>query len=171
MITDSKGGCTMITTLSEKVKVCIAIEATTAEIYHLLSARLPEARGLWHDLAVSEENHANILVVGAGYLRNRQLPEEIVPGSQELIDETFRLVRAAKSEIADEEQLSLRDALALALKIEHSTAESYFQEIIMGDTDNPVIARLQQLRKDELTHVERINDFMKDKGFTRGTMN
>jgi hypothetical protein len=160
----------MITTLSEKVKVCIAIEAMTAELYHLLSARFPEAKVFWHELALSEENHANILVVGAGYLRTRELPEYIVPDSQELIDGTFRLVREARN-IIQNDQLSLNYALAMALQIENSTAEKYFQEVMFGATNSPVIAKLQKIRKDELTHIEKIKVFMKKAGFDAGGMN
>ena len=160
----------MIKTLSEKVKVCIAIEATTAETYHLLSSRFPEASAFWRDLALSEENHANILVVGAGYLRNDELPEFIVPDSQELIDNTFRLVRNAKDRVRQED-LSLADVLNLGLEIENSTAESYFQEIMLGETDNPIISRLQQIRKDELTHVKKMEDFIKKTKITVRGMN
>ncbi len=160
----------MITTLSEKVKVCIAIEAMTAELYHMLSSRFPEAKGFWRELALSEENHANILVVGAGYLRTRELPEYIVPDSQEQIDETFRLVREAKNIVQNDHQ-SLNDALKLALQIENSTAERYFQEVMLGQTNSPVIAKLQKIRKDELTHIEKIKDFMKTAGLDPGGMN
>lgn len=160
----------MVTSLSEKIKVCIAIEATTAEIYHSLSASLPKARGFWRDLALSEENHTNILVVGAGYLSKGELPDHIVPSSQELIDETFRLVRDVKKKIRNE-QLSLSDALDLALKIEKSAAESYLQEIVLGQTDDPIIERLQQIRRDELTHIEKIKDFMKKAGLTVEAIN
>lgn len=163
-------GVDMTKTLSEKVKVCIAIESTTAEIYHLLATKLPEARVLWRDLAASEENHATILITGAGYLKTGKLPEYVVPHSQELIDETFRLVRDAKSEV-NGAHLSLQDALALALKIENSTAESYLQEVMLSDTDSPVIARLQKIRTDELTHIEKIKNFMKTKGLAVGGMN
>jgi hypothetical protein len=121
-------------------------------------------------MALSEENHTKILVVGAGYLNTRELPESIVPGSQELIDGTFRIVRAAKSTI-ENEQLSLKNALVLALKIENSIAEKYFQEVMLGETDSPVIAKLQKLRTDELTHIEKIEDFMKTAGFDPGGMN
>jgi hypothetical protein len=160
----------MITTLSEKVKVCIAIEAMTAELYHLLSARFPEAKVFWRELALSEENHANILVVGAGYLRTRELPEYIVPDSQELIDGTFRLVRETR-DIIQNDQLSLNNALAMALQIENSTAEKYFQEVMFGAANSPVIAKLQKIRKDELTHIEKIKDFMNKAGFDAAGMN
>ncbi|MEJ2695410.1 MAG: hypothetical protein P8013_02065 [Candidatus Sulfobium sp.] len=160
----------MTNVLAEKVKVCIAIEATTAEIYHLLSARFPGTKAFWRELALSEENHTNILVVGAGYLKTGELPECVVPASQELIDETFRLVRNAKSEIM-EKQLSLADALTLVLKIENSIAENYFQEVMRSETDSPVIEKLQKIRKDELTHVEKIEEFMKRAGVGTGGIN
>lgn len=153
----------MTSSLAEKVKVCIAIEATTAEIYHQLSVKFRDAKAFWLDLALSEENHANILVVGAGYLRTGELPEYIAPDSLDVIDETFRLVRNAKNEIRND-HFSLSDALTLALKIENSTAESYFQEILLTRTDHPVISRLQKIRTDELNHIAKIKDFMKTAG-------
>lgn len=160
----------MIRTLSEKIKVCIAIETTTAEIYHLLSTEFPEAGAFWHDLALSEENHANILVAGAKYLMTGELPAYIVPDSQDQIDRTFKLVRDSKDEV-NGDHLSLKEALSLALKIENSTAESYLQEVMRSETDSPVIAKLQKIRKDELTHIEKIENFTRTSGVNAGGMN
>lgn len=160
----------MIRTLSEKVRVCIAVETTTADIYHSLASNFPEARSFWNRLARSEENHANILIAGAGYLMAGELPENIVPDSQELIDQTFRLVRDAKNEV-NNNGLSLKAALALAKKIETSTAESYLQEVMRSPTDSPVIAKLQKIRIDELTHIDMIKDFMTKTGFEASAMN
>lgn len=160
----------MTSALSEKVRVCIAIESTTAEIYHQLAGKFTEARILWRDLALSEENHANLLIVGAGYLRTGELPESVVPNSQDLIDETFRLVRNAKEEIT-KDHASVEDIFSLALKIEKSTAESYFQQLMMSEADSPVIAKMQKLRMDELTHIEKIENFMKAAGLDYSEMN
>lgn len=160
----------MLKTLSEKVRVCIAVEATTAELYHLLSEQFPESGTFWHNLAMSEENHANILLVGAGYLRTGELPEYVVPDSQELIDQTFRLVRDAKVEITNN-KLPLKQALNLALKIEKSTAEIYFQELMLSSTDSPVITRLQKIRTDELAHIDKIKDFMETSGLDEHGIN
>jgi hypothetical protein len=150
--------------MSESLRICISIEAMTAEIYHSLSGLFPQVRDFWYDLALSEENHTNILLVAAGLHRAGILTEYIVPPSLPRIHETFTLVSNSKKKV-EADNFSLKDAFEMALEIENSTGEIYFQEVITRQTDSKVILELRKLLIDEQLHNVKIMSFMKTHGF------
>jgi hypothetical protein len=154
----------MRTDMSESLRVCIAIEATTGEIYHALGRLFPQVQSFWHDLALAEENHTQILLEAARLHRAGLLNEYIVPASLPDVYETFALVRDSKKKV-EAETLSLRNAFDMALEIENSTGESYFQEVISQATDSEVISKLRKLLTDEEFHKTKIQNFMNTMGF------
>jgi rubrerythrin len=145
--------------ITENLKLCISIEAMTADIYHSFSRMFPEAAEFWSDLAASEENHTTILLTFAGYHLVSGLPNSIVPDSISEIDETFRLVDSIKKKIA-KEVFSLKEALDMALRIEYSMGERYFQEVITQETDSDIIRTLRKMLTDEELHAAKIEKFM-----------
>jgi len=121
-------------------------------------------KSFWQGLALSEDNHTNILLEATRLHRTGILNEYIVPASLPHVYETFTLVRAAKKEV-EAETLSLRNALEMALEIENSTGESYFQQVISRETDSQVILKLRELLIDEELHKNKIQKVMKTMGF------
>jgi hypothetical protein len=158
----------MPTEMSESLRICISIEAMTAELYHALSRLFPQTRDFWYDLALSEENHTNILLAAAGLHRSGIPTEHIVPSSLPRIRETLTLVESCKKRI-EANGLSLGDAFTMALEIENSTGEIYFQEVITQQTDSAVIMGLRKLLSDEELHPVKIKNFMKSGGFGKST--
>ena len=150
--------------MSENLRVCIAVEATTAEIYHALSRLFPQIKSFWQGLAVSEENHTKILLEAVRLHRAGILNEYIVPASLPHVYKTFALVRDSKKAV-EAETLSLRNAFELALAIENSTGESYFQEVISQETNSEVISKLRDLLIDEELHKDKIQKVMNSMGF------
>jgi hypothetical protein len=150
-------------TITENLKLCISIEAITAEIYHSFSRMFPEAAEFWSDLAASEENHTTILLTFAGYHLVNRLPKSIVPDSTSEIDETFRLVDSVKKKTA-KEVFSLKEALDMALRIEYSMGERYFQEVITQETDSDIIRALRKMLTDEELHAAKIEKYMAERG-------
>jgi hypothetical protein len=150
--------------ISESLRVCVAVEAVTAEIYHVLDRLFPQVKDLWHGLALSEENHTRILLEAARLHRAGLLNEYIVPPSLPHVYETFALVNDAKKKL-EAETPSLKDAFELALEIENSTGESYFQEVISRETDSKVISKLRELLTDEELHKNKIQHAMDAMGF------
>jgi hypothetical protein len=154
----------MLVDISESLRVCIAVEATTGEIYHALSRLFPQVQSFWRDLALGEENHTQILLEAARLHRAGLLNEYIVPASLPQVYETFHLVRDSKKKV-EAETLSLRNAFDMALEIETSTGESYFQEVIRQETDSEVISKLRNLLADEELHKNKIQNIMNTMGF------
>jgi rubrerythrin len=150
--------------ISESLRVCVAVEAMTAEIYHALARLFPQLKDLWHGLALSEENHTQILLEAARLHRAGMLKEYIVPPSLPHVYETFALVNDSKKKV-ETETPSLKGAFDMALKIENSTGESYFQEVIIQETDSKVISKLRELLADEELHKNKIQRAMDTMGF------
>jgi len=150
--------------MSESLGVCIKIEAMTAEIYHAFNRLFPQVKDFWYDLALSEENHTNILLVAAGLHRARKLTEYIVSPSLSNIQETFTLVSDSRKRIGAN-NVSIKDAFEIALQIENSTGEDYFQQVMRQETDSEVILGLQKLLVSEQLHSVKIQDFMKTHRF------
>jgi rubrerythrin len=149
--------------ISESLRICTSIEGMTAEIYHALSKLFPEAKDFWYDLALSEENHTNILLAAAGLNRAGILTECIVPSSLPRIRETLGLVRDSKKKV-ETGSLLLKDAIEIALEIENSTGEIYFQEVLTQQTDSKVVMELRKMLIDEELHNVKIKSFMKSRG-------
>jgi rubrerythrin len=154
----------MRTDISESLRVCIAVEATTAEIYHGISRLFPQVKSFWQGLALSEENHTKILLEAARLHRAGILNEDIVPASLPHVYETFALVRDSKKAV-ESGTLTLRNALEMALEIENSTGESYFQEVMGQETDSEVVSKLRDLLIDEEMHKNKIQKVMNSMGF------
>jgi hypothetical protein len=149
--------------LTRKLLTCIAIEATTLEIYRALALMFRGARDFWAELEESEKKHVKVLLAAGGYHLSGKMPEYLVPSSLGEIDETYRLVNEAKNRV-DSGTLSLRDALELALRIENAIGERYLQEVMRGEDNSVVIAGLQRLYGEEKLHSEMICDFIKKRG-------
>jgi hypothetical protein len=148
--------------LTRKIVTCIAIEATTAEIYPALARTFRVARDFWAGLEDSEKKHVKILLAAGGCHLNGKSPEYLVPPSLSEIDETYRLVNETKKRV-DGGTLSMRDALELALHMENAVGERYLQEVMKGKDDSAVIGELRRIYDEEKLHSEIISDFMKNK--------
>jgi len=59
----------------------------------------------------------------------------------------------------EENEPFLREALQMALELEESVAELYFNEV-MDETNDDVISYLQKYYKDEMSHAERIKQYI-----------
>jgi rubrerythrin len=149
--------------MSKSLGVCIAVEAMTAEIYHAFSRLFPQVKDFWYDLALSEENHTNILLLAAGLHRAGTQTEDIAPRSLYQVQETFTLVSDSKKRVGTN-NLSIKEAFEMALQIENSTGEIYFQQVITQQTDSEVILGLRELLVDEQLHNIKIQSFMKTHG-------
>jgi hypothetical protein len=149
--------------LTQKLVTCIAIEATTAEIYRALERMFRGSRDFWAELEEGEKRHVKVLLAAGGYHLDRKMPGYLVPPCLSEIDETYRLVNETKNRINDG-SLTLRDALELSLQMENAVGERYLQEVMKREDNSAVIAELQRLCSDEKLHSEMICDFMKNRG-------
>lgn len=145
--------------VSDRLRVCIAVEKTAAEIYHNFSGLFPEARDLWDGLAMEEENHASILILCKRFERDGQLPGEVVPPLIGPVQASLELAVNISKNIRNRRP-SLREALDMALELERSIAENYFLEAMKSKNSSGVMAVLQHMVRETNSHVEKIHRFM-----------
>jgi rubrerythrin len=145
--------------LSERLKACLKVETLCEEIYYSLCVLFPEAKGLFQKLAEEEERHADILTICAGFQDMGALPDMMVLNSLPQITKSIDIAEEIKARIA-EEDISLLDALHMTLELEDAVAEIYFNEVMTEKSDMEVIAYLQQFYKNEISHMQRIEDFI-----------
>lgn len=150
--------------LGARIDRCIAVESACAEIYHAFSEMFPEARDFWRQLALEEENHVAILIVGKGFQRVGKLPEDFMPPSEQALSTVCMKAEIMKRKVRSE-RVSLPEALEIALSLEKLLCESYFMEIMAVRTDSEVLSRLQKLHIFTKSHVEKIREFIRSRGF------
>ncbi|MCL5024584.1 MAG: hypothetical protein M1497_14715 [Nitrospirae bacterium] len=147
--------------ITRNLNLCIEIERLSSQVYHELSRFFPNERDFWHNLAMSEENHMMILEVAKGYHEQKLLPESFVHKSLLLIEDTYANVRKIRKSLLGD--MTLQRACEEALRMEHLTGESYFQEVLTGTAESRVIASLKKLLSEERLHATLITDFMKSR--------
>ena len=145
--------------LSERLEACLKIETLCEEIYYSLCNAFPEAKRLFRQLAEEEERHADILTISAGFHKLGLISDIIVPNSVPEIKESLDLAEKMRRTVT-EQTLSLREALQMALELEASVAEVYFNELMTDTSDEEVISHLRQYYKDEMRHTDRIKQYI-----------
>jgi hypothetical protein len=150
--------------LSERIKTCVAIESGIADIYHSFARLFPKAKTFWYELAMEEENHASVLLIGSRYVKLGILPNYIVPKSLHKMNSTLQLIDYTKKRIKSDD-ISMKEALDTAMKLELTMEESYLLEVLTRETNNEVIARLQKLLGDTKLHITKISEYMQKKGY------
>jgi rubrerythrin len=145
--------------LSDRLRICIAIEAGIGEIYSEFAKMFPGARDLWGELAREEENHAAILAIGSRYANLGKLPDIVVPDSLTHMRETLELIDKVRTTVQFK-NISIDEALKMSLKLEQTLEEGHLPAVMTHETDSPVVARLQRLLADTRSHIVRIKDYM-----------
>jgi rubrerythrin len=146
---------------SEYLRACIDLEFRAAEIYSALHLLYPEARELFRDLAHSEENHGNTLIVATGSERLLRTDEKFPVSRLPQVEKVKGMLDAISAKIDAGEMPSLTDTLSMLLELESAQAEGYFSEM-MSESDSELVRRLREVYEDERTHYERLSDFMRD---------
>lgn len=153
--------------LSRRIEGCIAAETACADVYRSFGSLLPETRGFWEELAREEENHAVILAVGRGFQKAGRLSEEVVPVAFPMagIQGTLDLARDIKEKTKARE-ISLGEALDMALSLEETLCESYFEEVRKDKGNSQFASTLQRLLSHTKSHIEKIKEFRLQSGFS-----
>jgi len=114
---------------------------------------------LFRQLAEEEERHEDILTISTEFHKIDALPDKVVPDSPFKIRESLDLAEKMKRAI-EENELSLQQVLQMALSLEESVAELYFNELMNEKSDDDVISYLQKYYKDEMSHADRIKQYI-----------
>jgi rubrerythrin len=150
---------------SEHLRACIDLEFRAAEMYSALRPLFPEAEELFRDLAHSEENHANTLIVATGSERLLRTDEKFPVSKLPQVQKVKGMLDAISAKIDAGQMLSLEDTLSMLLELESAQAEGYFSEM-MSESDSELIKRLRQVYEDEISHYEKLRDFMRENAGT-----
>jgi hypothetical protein len=159
----ASGKITAMDDFSAKIEACIVVELLAANVYLKLARLFPEAKPFFMELYQEESDHAAILTLSKGYHQIGKLPEDIVPDSFSIINETLTLIKELKAKL-DTSDISLKEALEMALKLEKSVAEDHLQETLNNEHDSDIIKKLRTLQTDSRHHAEKIENFMRSKG-------
>ncbi len=146
-----------------RIDGCIAIEMACADIYRSLSERFPEAGTLWKELSGEEKNHAVSLIMAQGGNPEGELPDLEEHPSMPFIKEALERARTIKKRLA-ERDMTLEEALRLALELEESAVEGFFWDVFTGENDLQAVARLKRLIEKERSQGRKITLFMEERG-------
>jgi rubrerythrin len=149
--------------LSRRLQACIFVEKSAAEIYRKLADLFPGESSFFMELCHEEEDHAAILSMGKLYKMVSHLPESIVPESMPMIADALSLGNEIKARI-ESGDLTLKEALELALRMERSVAEEHLQWVLGIENDSETIRKLRKLQGESTTHAERIKAKLQQKG-------
>lgn len=141
---------------------CIDVEIAAAEIYKTFMRMFPEEGDFWGRLALEEEDHARLYLVGDLLDLTGRHPAFRLPHPA-LISRTMAFAEQVREEISTR-PITLKEALELALKLEKSVTESIVFEL--PESDNPIIANVRKIITDTEAHVDRIERLRLEKGFT-----
>lgn len=148
----------------EELEACIELEKKCAGLYRTLSRLFPEAEELFSELAAEEENHAVILKVAKPYvIENRLKQEMVVPLSMPHIRDSLKTADKIMHEI-ESGTITFKKALDMSLLLEKSLGESYLHDKMTREEDSEIISRLKKMHFDEDSHINRIHDFLAEKG-------
>ena len=141
---------------------CIDLEIAVSLIYREFSRLFPSEGDFWMQLALEEEDHARLylaadmLQVTGEYAGVRFPPAAFITKTLEFTEQIKDQLR--------KRTFSLNEALDVALKLEKTVAESIIFEL--PESSDPVIANLRKIINDTEAHIDRIERFRMDKGFS-----
>lgn len=148
--------------LEQFIDEAIQLELNAAEIYSIFSEAIPEDANFWATLAWEEKNHAAVLKTGKDVLMPiDQFPGEILPNVIQTLVDTNNGLNSLKEKFA-ETKPDRETAFAIAIKIESSAGEQHFQRVMDSPSDSNIIKILQDLCEDDIHHLSRIREYMKD---------
>jgi hypothetical protein len=141
---------------------CLKVEKAATSIYHTFMRLLPEDGDFWKDLFDDEVEHVSFLNdVKALEITDELQKVEITP-SVENIEKTLALTERITKK-AGSGQLSRKEALAMALELEESIAETYVNRLIarLLACDNE--KDYEALVADEQRHIDKIRKKINEK--------
>ena len=141
---------------------CVDLEIAVSLIYREFTRLFPAESDFWMQLSLEEEDHArmylaaDLLQVTGAYAGIRFPPAAYVA-------KTLAFTEQIKDQLR-KRSFSLHDALDIALKLEKTVAESIVFEL--PESGDPVISNLRKIISDTEAHIDRIDRFMIEKGYS-----
>lgn len=143
------------------LEMALHIETLAESIYLELSKLFPEAKPLFERLTQEEARHAVIMTINMGFLSFDALPPEFAIDMTPLIEKTIEIAGNLEERIRRKD-ITLAEALDLALSMEETGAEAYFQETMRGESTDSALNYVKRFYQDSIHHAELIMNFKKD---------
>jgi len=146
--------------INERIQACIVAELLAADIYRQMASRFPDDSAFFTELAAEEERHADLLTLCKGLKKRNEVPKYVPPDSLAELQRTIEFATGLKKRL-DSGDVSMKEALGEALKLEHSAAEEHFHSFFDGDTESVILEKLKRLQVESGHHAAKIKSFMK----------
>ena len=150
--------------IQSRILGCIEVENAVMEIYRNLKNFYPEEKDFWDGLIADEMEHVAVLSANQFIDDFYELKDEDLPPSMELIIKTIGFAHDFIGKIK-ESPIGLEEALKTSLAIEESMAESFVGFLMIEDNSNR--EAFEKVLMDERSHVNKIRNFMINKGFIK----
>jgi hypothetical protein len=150
--------------VQSRILGCIEVENAVIEIYKTLKNFYPEEKDFWDGLIADEIEHIAVLRANQFIDDFYELKDEDHPPPLDLIIKTLAFAHEFIRKMK-ETPVGLEEALRISLSIEESMAESFVGFLMIED--NSRNEGFEKVLMDERSHVNKIRNFMIDRGFTK----
>lgn len=153
----------------DRINGCIAVEHAVASIYGSFMKMFPEERSFWEELHNDELEHSVFLIDTLNIFDSAMLPPDMHPPALPFVVKTLEFANNINYRIR-QRQVSLEEALRIALELEETMVEIFINNLISGMMSENKISSSADFGKmlaAEQEHVNRIRDMMLKKGVIR----
>ena len=142
----------------------IRLELNVGKLYLLFRGAFDEDADFWRQLAIEENNHAQLIDSCVDlFMQAGLFPTEILPASLESLQNANSKLTALLDQF-EVKPPSREQAFNMALQTECSAGEIHFQKLMEETADSRIIELFQKLNQDDKDHAQRIRVYMRDKG-------
>jgi rubrerythrin len=152
------GGRKIQMNTSKYLEMALHVETLAERIYFELSELFPEAKSLFDRLTCEESRHADIITINMGFHNIDALPPEFAVDMIPLIEETLAIASTLEGRI-EQKDITLPEALQLAISMEETGAEAYFQKVLRGESADTALNYVKRFYQDSMHHAELIRRF------------
>lgn len=149
--------------LKDRILGCMAVEEAAADFYRTLVSLFKDEKDFFGDLMKDELRHSTFFVDGTLFDVFGVDKGQVMPPELSLIKKTVAFVKKMNHRLRTS-PVSLDEALRMALMLEEAMVEVFANEALAGE--GGALQGFSDLIKDEKRHVEKLRDFMAEKGFT-----
>lgn len=147
----------------EILDMALNVETLAEKIYLDLSRLFPEAKAFFEQLSCEESRHADIMAINMGFLSIDALPPEFAIDMVPLIRKTLAVAAQLESRI-EAKEITLTEAVRLAVEMEEAGIEAYFQNVMRGESVDGALNYLKQFYVDSRHHADALREFGKSLG-------
>ncbi|MFC1510554.1 hypothetical protein ACFL49_02725 [Candidatus Omnitrophota bacterium] len=139
------------------------VEFQISELYQSFSNAFAEDEGFWKQLALEESNHADMMHQLKTYFNNQDIHQEVLSRDFDAISHSIEQISKLMEDVR-QNVLSREEAFNLALELEVSIVEKYYQVGMVKKAESEILKIFQKCNGESRDHIERIKQYMKKKG-------